>query len=381
MRYSLRFAVAFAALSFAFASVAMAQDAQTIRNIFESAPKTPTSVGNVRIFAGPPAGFNALTATGEELAEYGLPQRPDKATQPEQFAAWTRAMSALKYQATDVKALATHNEPNRPLNKPSAGAAVSNVPTTTSSGNWSGVANTNKLTKWNKLTSFDYIASSFVVPSAQPPFNACANGITGPFLVSIWNGIDGFDNGDVVQGGTQGYSNCTPADTSYIAWVEWYPSYPELEIVCGSSACPVVPGDTMFVVTYGTAGTAEQTVFVENVSREWYGTFGLPYVTGPGVVGSSEEQIVERPCCNGSDLYALNNYDYGYFAGAYGYDVHGTLFYAGEQTATTYLLDMYDDAGTEIISEVIEQGSLGNAGKYMLWFSDAECAYSGGCTP
>jgi hypothetical protein len=42
---------------------------------------------------------------------------------------------------------------------------------------------------------------------------------------------------------------------------------------------------------------------------------------------------------------------------------------------------MYDDSGTIPISYVDEQGTAGNAGKYSLFFSDENCAYSGGCTP
>jgi hypothetical protein len=278
-----------------------------------------------------------------------------------------------------VKALPYHSSPVKLIPTPqgAAGPAVSNLPSTTSSTNWSGVANTNKLKKWNVNTSFTIIESDFVVPSAYPPLNACANGIKGPFLMSAWNGIDGFNSGDVVQGGIQTYSDCGgPADNSYIAWVEWFPSYPELEI-----GAPVSPGDTVFVETLASPGTDTQTVFVEDVSQPWSGTFSLAYITGPGVIGNSEEQIVERPCCNGSDFYALNNYDYEYFAGALGKDVHGTQFTVGAQTVPTFLINMYNDAGTQIISEPIEQGSTGNAGKFMLWVSDEGCAYSGGCAP
>jgi len=377
-------------LLFASASIALAQDAETIRAIFASAQKTPTSVGSVSIFAGPPKGFNALGATGEELARYGLPQRPDSQAEPQRYAQWARAMSSIRYRAGDVKALPRHSSPAKLVTPPQTGnaaaQAISNLPVTVGSTNWSGVANVNKLTKWNVNTSFDEVQSIFVVPSAYTPINACANGITGPFLASVWNGIDGYNSGDVVQGGVETYSDCGGAgDNAYLAWVEWYPSYPELEIVCGGVACPVTPGDSLYVVTYATAGTAAQTVFVENVSAGWEGSFSLPYVQGPGVIGNSEEQVVERPCCvvvNGIDEpYALNNYDYAYLAEAEGTDGHGTVFYVGEQTTSTYVINMYDDGITQIISEPIELGSAGNAGKYMLWVSDEGCAYSGGCTP
>jgi Peptidase A4 family len=380
-------------LLFATVALATAQDAATVREIFAAAPKNATSVEGVSIFAAPPKGFNPLAASGEELARYGLPQRPDQQAEPQRYARWERAMTALttaKYHPVDVKAMPWHSSPMKLANRPESAATaltVSNVPITVGSGNWSGVANFNKLTKWNAKTSFSFVESLFVVPSAYTPINACANGITGPFLTSIWNGIDGYNNGDVIQGGIQTYSDCGGAkDNSYVAWVEWAPSYPELSILCSSTAyCPVTPGDSMLVQTYGVAGTATQTVFVENVSQNWSGTFSLAYVSGPGLVGSSEEQIVERPCCTtaGSStvFYALNNYDYAYFADAFGNNNAGIVYFVGEQTASTSLLDMYDDAGDQIISEPLEQGSTGNAGKYMLSTTDSGCAYSGGCTP
>ena len=81
-------------LLFASASLAVAQDAATIRGIFASAPKEATTVGAVSIFVGPPKGFNPLAASGEELARYGLPQRPDQAADPTRYARWAKAIWA-----------------------------------------------------------------------------------------------------------------------------------------------------------------------------------------------------------------------------------------------------------------------------------------------
>jgi len=368
-------------LVFAAASVAVAQDAETIRAIFESAPKEPTNIRGVSIFQGPPKGFNALNASGEELARYGLPQRPNQLTEPEHYAKWARAVTSTRYRASaQLKELPWHGSPAKLMPSNVAEQAVSNVPVTEGSYNWSAVVNTNKNTKWSTTTSFTYVESLWPVPVAQPPVGACANGITGPFLESTWNGIDGFNSGDVIQGGTQLYSDCN-GNNSYVAWVEWYPSYAELEIWCGSGPCPVGPGDVMYVVTYGTKGTANQTVYVNDTTQGWSGSFSLAWVTGPGVIGNSEEQVVERPCCNGSNFYALDHYNYEWFSDALGSDGHGTVFYGGEQTASTFLLQMYEDSGTSIISEVVEQGSAGSAGKYSLFFSDEGCTVSGGCTP
>ena len=367
-------------LLFASASLAVAQDAAAIRAIFASAPKEATAVGAVAIFSGPPKGFNPITASGEDLARYGLPQRPDQVAEPEHYRLWARAMTSLRTRATGLKEMPYHSSPMKPIPTQPSAQAIGNVPSTTGSYNWSGVVNTNKLTKWNKNTSFTEVQSFWPVPVALPPIGACANGITGPFLESSWNGIDGFGSGDVIQGGSELYSDCN-GNTSYAGWVEWAPSYPELNITCGGSDCYVSPGDVFYVVTYGTAGTATQTVFEEDTTQGWYGTFSIPWVSGPGLIGDSEEQVVERPCCNGNVFYALNHYNYEWFSDALGYDGHDTQFFVGSQAVATQIVTMYDDAGTGVISEVLEQGSAGNAGKYSVFFSDEGCAYSGGCTP
>jgi hypothetical protein len=263
--------------------------------------------------------------------------------------------------------------------KQPATEALSAIPTQWLSYNWSGVANTNSLTSWNNKTSFNFITSVWNVPTAQPPFGACANGITGPFYEVSWNGIDGFSNGDVIQGGSLSTADCS-GNVGYIGWVEWYPSYPILALYCGSGPCPVNAGDDFWVITYG-ANSGYQFVFVEDITQGWGGTLELTWLTGPFLVGGSEEQIVERPCCNGDGYpLALTNYIYDFFSYSFGYNGKGTQFYAGQQTAATAIITMVDDGNTQDISRV-GQGSQGEQGKYSLWFFDENCAQSGGCTP
>jgi hypothetical protein len=375
-----------ALMLFSFPQVASAQ-----HEIFAASQKTPTSVAGVSIIQDRPAGFNPLTASSADLSKYGLPARPDQASDPQGYAQWARAMTALSYRAADVKAM-PYSSKNLMLAKQPAGAAsaeISAAPTQLFSYNWSGVANTNTLQYWDPNTSFTSIESVWTVPGALPPFKACAKGIKGAlgvpgFYVATWNGIDGVSNGDVLQGGSLAYADCGgPADNAYIGWVEWYPSYPILEIVCNTSGglvpCPVNAGDVFFVVTYG-ADSGTQNVFVEDATEGWYGTFALGYISGPLLVGSSEEQVMERPCCDtrGYPL-ALTNYLAQSLAFTVGYDGHGTQFFAGSQNAATGVIDMIDDDANQIISAVIGQGSTGFQGKYSLFLESANCTYSGGC--
>lgn len=373
-------------LLFVVAAVAAAQS-DAIHAGVASAPKIATSVPGVTVFSGPPAGFNPLTASTEDLARYGFPRQPNQQNDPIGYRQWVRTVTSMKTRATDVRAEKWHSSPADRLTLLHT-TGVSNAPSGATSSNWSGVANTNKLTKWNANTSFNYIQSAISVPFAQPPFGGCGGGAEGngfPWVTSLWNGVDGITAADVIQGGIALTSVCdggTGWSDSYVAWVEWYPSYPQLTIYCGGNPCAVSPGDTVFVETMASEGTAEQTVCVYETSQNWSGCFGLDYVTGSGVIGSSEEQIVETPCCYNDGFYPMNNYNYGYFADAYGEDAKGTVFYVGEQTSATYLITLLGPGSDGALSGPIEQGSTGTAGKFMLWMSDEGCAYdfSSGCT-
>lgn len=394
--------VAVSVVSFTTLAAAQRVSAEDRTAIFASAPRIQTSVKGVTAFAGPPTGFDPLTATNRELLSYGLPQAPDKSVDAKAYEQWEKAMLAVQAcnehsqgqgrttssagaaqacRGTDVAA-----QPYSSVNARSTGTPEkSNIDGTSSITftNWSGIANTNKLKTWNTKTSFDEVVSIWNVPVSDHPFGnvPCADG---PWYEVTWNGIDGFNNGDVVQGGSYIYwdgGGCS-GSVNYYGWVEWYPSYPILVIYCGNSPCPVSPGDDFYVVTFGVKGTAEQSVFVEDITQQWSGTFGLTYQTGPGVVGSSAEYIVERPCCNGSgNPLPLNNYVYEFFNYSFAYNTAGTLFYPGSTAANTYIITMCDDKCDQDISTPFMYGTAGNQGRYSIFMEDENCAYSGACKP
>jgi len=373
-----------------FSTFAMAQRGDAVHAMFVSAPKEATNIAGVSIIADRPKGFNPLTASSEELGRYGLPQRPDQRADAKGYARWKRAMQALRYRPAAHLEAKPYSSTNLMLAKHQpAAAAISGQPTLSNSTNWSGVANTNTATTWDPSSSFTEIESAWNVPAAQPPIGACAGGITGAqgvpgFFELSWNGIDGVPpSTDVLQGGSLSYAECGGLAT-YEGWFEWYPTYPMFVINCTSSTpCPVNAGDDFFVITYG-ANSTVQFVMVEDATQGWGATYSLNQGTGPALVGNSEEQIVERPCCDvdgtGSPYpLALTNYLFEFFEFTSGTDGAGGSFFAGDQTAATVIFSMYDDDGDQIISSV-EQGSTGTQGQQSLAFTSDNCAFTGGCT-
>jgi len=360
-----------------FTTLAVAQRVD-VNAILTAAPKIATSVDGVYAFPAPPKGFNPLTADDAQLLTYGLPERPDQATDASGYSVWQRSMLALKIHATDVRAT-----PYSSTNAIRTGTPTANVDGTTSQNllNWSGIANTNKLTKWNANTSFNKVQSFWNTPAPNPAFGSvpCSEG---PWFEVTWNGIGGFYSYDsLVQGGTASYwdgGTCKGSIETY-GWIEWFPSYSILEVMCSGKPCPVKPGDDFLAITYGVAGTAEQHVFVEDLTQQWSGTFALTYKSGPGLVGASAEYIVERPGCGTDCFEALGNYIFEFFNESSAYDGAGTQFYPGSTSSSTYILTMLADDGKTPISFPFMYGTAGNQGKYSIFIGDENCAYNGGC--
>jgi Peptidase A4 family len=372
-----RFAIA--VLFVASISMSAAAQREDANAIFATAPKVSTKVDGVSMFATPPKDFNPLTATNVELLTYGLPQRPDKVADERAYGIWERAMVSTRIHPSGVEAKPYSSREMIPA---SGMGEKTNANGTTAVGsfNWSGIANSNKNTKWNTKTSFTQVASVWNVPAANAPFGIpCA----GPFWEVSWNGIDGYGSGDVVQGGSSSYTNggACGGPIQYFGWVEWFPSYPILQVNCGSSACPVNAGDDFFVVTFAAPGFSNQNVYINDLTQGWATTINLAWQSGPGVVGNTAEYIVERPCCYNNNNYPLGNYIYEFFDFGQATDGNGTQFFPGSSSPSTLIFTMVADDGTTPISHPRYYGSSGNQGKYSIWMEDLNCTYIGGCTP
>ncbi len=375
MKHALRLAALAAVGMLPLVSFATRSQAQTTAaaQAYELSHSVATNIAGVTGFRAPPAGFDALHATDEQLAAFGLPPRPDPHADATAYAKWAKAMRVPVRRVTgslrDMHMSSTNGH-----RAGAFAAGPAGTPSTVSYYNWSGVANTVPgLSAWNPNKSFYYIVSEFNVPAAQQPFGACDGGWD--YEVS-WNGIDGFNNGDVLQGGSLSgaYCNGGSTSTSYCAWVEWYPSYP---ILCEYG---INPGDDMYVETWNTSSTNGY-VYIEDETLSVGSTYNLQPTQPPYLVGNSAEYIVERPCCNNGHDDPLANYVLDFWAASYAYTFAGansglpTKQFPGSAATSTYLISMVDDLDSQVISSAI------TGGRNDITFSDSGCALSGGCTP
>ena len=140
-----------------------------------------------------------------------------------------------------------------------------------SSGNWSGYAKTGTYTS---------VTAEWVVPSvARSPK---------PTFSSQWVGIDGFDNGDLIQTGTE--ADFYNGSAHYSAWWEILPAAATV-----IPSITVRPGDRMTAsITKGSG--SDWTITITDTTTGQSSTTLHTY-TGPG---ASAEWIVEAPSVGGS---------------------------------------------------------------------------------
>ena len=180
---------------------------------------------------------------------------------------------------------------------------------TWASSNWSGYAETG---------TFATITGSWTVPSVTAGASASSGGgrrfggrgTTSAWYSAAWLGIDGFNNGSLIQTGTeQDYYN---GSAHYAAWWEILPA---AETVISK---PVSSGDAMTATIAKTSATItvksggrhggtttenEWQITLNDVTQGWSFTTTQAY-TGPG---TSAEWIVEAPSVNGQ-IASLANY-------------------------------------------------------------------------
>ncbi len=149
------------------------------------------------------------------------------------------------------------------------------------SRNWSGYAVTNG--------PYSSVSGSWTVPTVTAPAHRRKAQYS-----STWVGIDGYDNQDLIQAGTE--QDWISGVASYQAWWEILPK-PETTI----TTMTVQPGDVMNVSI--TQGSPDWTITVTDT------TSGQSFTTNPSYSGplSSAEWIQEAPWVNGG-IAALANY-------------------------------------------------------------------------
>ena len=371
------------ALMLCLASAATAQS-EALRRLYEASATIPTNIEGIRTYPAPPEGFDALTASDDELAAYGIPLRPDKVRDPSDYQQWTRVAMVMSNPRTrwygELKPRKAHSSLGRVV--PSAsGTQGSTFGTTSVSGpGWSGVVNTIPGTKWSSQTSFSWVKAEFPVPWPQQAFNGSGGNICDGDTdqVANWVGLGGLtvtglnlgNQNNIAQVGVDGYFSCGDGTSQGLfAWVEWFPAdLMQLFDVAG--------GDDVYVYVHNTSAKAGNFTITDFTHQQSFsGLMVAP--SGVELVGNEAEFIVERPGrCLGCGLYPLANYVWSIWDFSLDKTFAGTEFGPGEISPATFHVSMTDDSGKNIISvPSVDQGLQ------QMSVMDQGCARSGGCTP
>jgi Peptidase A4 family len=372
---------------------ARAQD--RTHGMYEQYGTIATEISGVSTFRVAPSDFNPTLATDQDLAMYGFPPRPDRTTNSPRYEAWAMHVNKAKLRWNGPLKVAKL-ENRGPSSMPASAVQQPNVIDRQyifKNINWSGIANTKGIKKYsniaNSSASFRAVEAMFNVPVIEDAYglSGCAAGAAGQ--VNMLVGIDGIVN----QSGLSGSSLLAGgvlADNP--GWINFggcsvYPPTYNAEFFSPASASAVLgfsvnPGDTIFVEAWDTSSTTGAVYIVDDTTFA-YATYELSW--SYSILANSAEYIVIRLFDSDGSLSALGNYTGDFWTDAQAVDFNNHVYGPATNTDLTWLFEMTDDAGDQIISQPIPyMASLtteGFAYGDSIYFYAENCAANYGCTP
>jgi hypothetical protein len=268
----------------------------------------PTNLPGVFAFTQPPADFDPLTASKEDLESWGYPPRPDVKEGPKAMNTWLEEVNpALRRSAPEL--VSRPNVYNRQVMGLKMKSTQRNSIAATS-GNWSGYALVPPTGGQRSPAS----RGAGRYPPWSRPRGTCSGGWD---YSSQWVGIGGFNDAFLLQAGSAANVFCDIGNNiaEYFPWIEWLP---QSELVLYKNAAtatlyPFAPGDYLIVTVVATNFTSgvstSGTLSFADVTQGWIISlaFTASSLGGSEVTGQSVEWIVERTEVNGS-LATLPDY-------------------------------------------------------------------------
>ncbi|SEP41716.1 Peptidase A4 family protein [Rhodospirillales bacterium URHD0017] len=255
----------------------------------------------------PPSGFNPLTASAEELRQYGLPVPSDYPTGSPGY------ISSLNYL--------TGPEPGKPVQFVSAEADLTAFPVSffstsltlpghpwpnQGSNNWSGgyvTPNGFLLQKRSTGESLTFVEGTWIVPAVAAP----VGGTAPEYHSSIFVGLDGqaaYRDSTLPQIGTTQIFDTATATASYYAWYQWWAKdFPTSPTTISPVNLPVNAGDEIYASVRVTSPTTVLLSIRNNTTPTSTLGFSVTAPTGCVVSGATAEWILERPTPPGGDSW------------------------------------------------------------------------------
>jgi hypothetical protein len=284
-----------------------------------------------------PANVNPATLSDAQIKQLGLPPRPDAAAGSTAYTQWLRAMTTAVERVAPTTILRSDVIHGPARNAQSARRALAGAvkQTVFNSNNWSGIVETGSTGQFNYVVEGEwYVPQVSTIASASPAYS------------SLWEGIDGWGSGDVIQNGTEQDAFYFPffgSLSSYYAWYEFYPDNGSTQFANFS----VSPGDEIFSeswLCYNSSGQRFGCYFIEDLTKGEVAPVKYELGSQPALFrGNSAEWVLERPTVNGS-LNPLPYYGSAYMTDEFAWDSNagGWRAYTSENHAAVYMYNGSD---------------------------------------
>lgn len=274
------------------------------RNLFgqSAEERIPLNLPGATTSIEPPADFEPIEASDEELARYGYPPRPDADRAPRAYATWQRAVAASTVRV--IPELEVTELSAGPMRLPQARVSADSA--SISFLNWSGALAKSGAHSATDPSAIYYVQTELVVPAARQAYDTC----DGKWDREMsWVGIDGLGSSDALQAGTESDAYCGKSGvaTRYYAWFGWFPNS-----VTRVKNFPIAPGDDIFVEVWH-KGATNAFAYLVNYQTNQTTTIGFAAPKGVSLIGDSAEWVVSRPY-EGTQLATLTNYVSEYFS-------------------------------------------------------------------
>jgi hypothetical protein len=230
------------------------------------ASKIPASISNpwwepLKVFPTPPSGFNPVTASIQETAHYGFPQRP---VNTKQLQAWTQVMEHAKQWVS----------PN-----PIPVTRLWGLVGTTGYTNWAGYYTRSAD---NNGVTYTSVQGMWNVESVPGNGNYQNSDWQNAPVVGFSTGIGGVSSSDLIQAGTADIATATP---EYRFWTEDYPLDPIFE-------GPVIKPNQWAYVYIEYEGNGTTYYFLDNSTTGQWSSF---INSTPDYSGTSADYVAEMP--------------------------------------------------------------------------------------
>ncbi len=227
-------------------------------------------------YDAPPEGFDPNVAEERLLRKHGFPRRPDAAREPHLRAIWDRALAS---KPRFIKAEIAIDPVMAKRKRPVLDKRIE-VKDFSPSG-WAGAVVLGTVLNYNPPEPVNTVYGEWFIPNVTPIPNEPPGGQT----VGFWVGIDGYNNGQVLQAGTA--ATVTGSSTVNWVWTEWY-TLPPIQV----TNFPINPGDYITVLVcapqpdHGFCSMLNKT---SNVAT----SIGITPPNNVTSIGASAEWIVE----------------------------------------------------------------------------------------